>query len=126
MNYRLRIAIPLFSFILAYLLLIQGAFPWLAVCILFALNAFGIYLLRPRVLLKQQAALTLQSTSPKVTFELLKAMAVGILFMMLYDYFVRHSLRWEAYSAALTVQFVMLLIGFGLAPPNGVTPWRIG
>ena len=110
--------IPLCLLFLAYLLLIQGAFPWLAVCILFALNAFGIYLLRPRVLLKQQAALIIQSTFAKVTFELLKAMAFGILFMMLYDYFVRHSLRWEVYSAALTVQFVMLLVGFGLARPT--------
>ncbi|MFN8493745.1 MAG: hypothetical protein U0350_39450 [Caldilineaceae bacterium] len=113
--YWLRIIIPLLLLILAYHLLIQGTFLWLSVCILFALNALGIYLLRLRVLLNRPHAFTIQSAFTKVQFELLKAMATGILVLMLYDYFVRHTLRWETYTAMLTAQLILLLLGFGLS-----------
>lgn len=115
--YWIRIIIPILLLIIAYQILAQGAFPWISVCILFAINLLGIYMLRPIVSFNRQHVLTTQSAFVKVNFELLKAMSVGILIVMLYDYFVRHTLRWETYTGALTAQFVLLLIGLLLSSP---------
>ena len=100
------------SVIMAYQILVQGEFPWILAFTLLAVALIGLYIIGPSFL---------QSTTPGqpsfLQFQLqsLKATPVGILIVMLYDYWVRHTLRWEIYSALAIVQLVFLVVAILLS-----------
>ena len=101
------------TMLIAYKIMIQGEFPWLVLFALFLVTLIGLYAFGPTIF--QRTSTT--GLSPFVTFQLesLKGTPVGLLIVMLYDYFVRHSLRWETYAGLLGVQLLLLLIGFLLS-----------
>jgi len=79
----------------------------------FLVTSIGLYAFGPTTFQRTTAT----GSSPFVTFqlELLKATPFAVVAIMLYGYFVRHTLRWENYSGIVVGQLLVLSISFLLS-----------
>ncbi|MCX6050631.1 MAG: hypothetical protein NT075_36535 [Chloroflexi bacterium] len=100
------------TFLIAYKVMIQGEFPWFFLFLLLVVSLIGLYVFGPTFF--QRTTATEPSLLVRLIVNTCKGSCIGLLGIILYDYFVRHTLRWETYSGLLIGQLFVVFIGFSL------------
>jgi len=101
------------TLLIAYQIMVQGKFPWLLLFALFLVTLLGLYAFGPTIF--PRTSITGPSPFVKFQLESLKVTPFALVVIILYDYWVRHILRWEVYAGLVATQLLLLLIGFLLS-----------